>query len=415
VKKKIFVICIDRDDDLGRKTKIRGPVIGKEKNLEAAKKLILADPSESDANTMFAAVSKLEEASKLYKNVEIVTITGQGKVGLQADKEINTQLDKLEKEYLIDGWIIITDGAEDEQVMPLLQSRAKIISTEKVTIKQAETVESTFYTIKEALKDPGVASLFLGVPGIVLIIYVAYDIFKINLWLGITSYQAIALIAGLYLLLKGFGIEEMITDYIETTKESLAQQKIMSFFFYTIAPIFPLVGLWLAYQRLMSSELIDITIDLISALRYAYPLFVAGIIAIIIGKANDSLHAKKAYQLGNYIVMGTATICLWAILDAGTLVFLKQAEIPWLTANIMLSLLIIVIVRRIGKIFDVRERTTKLFMGLNAMDEKGNYLGKITGVDKKKQAITIQEQGKKKIEKKIGEYKLEQGRIITTA
>ena len=72
MKKKIFVVCVDRDDDLGQKTKIRGPVIGKENNLIAAQKLILSDPTESDANTMFAGIKKFEEASKEFKNVEIV-------------------------------------------------------------------------------------------------------------------------------------------------------------------------------------------------------------------------------------------------------------------------------------------------------------------------------------------------------
>jgi putative membrane protein len=79
VKKKIFVVCVDRDNDLGRKTKIIGPVIGREKNLAAAEKLILNDPEESDANTMFAALKKLEEARKEFKNLEVVTITGKGK------------------------------------------------------------------------------------------------------------------------------------------------------------------------------------------------------------------------------------------------------------------------------------------------------------------------------------------------
>lgn len=417
VKKKIFVVCVDRDNDLGRKTKIKGPVLGREKNLEAAQKLALADPGESDANTMFAAITKLDEANKLYKNAEIVTITGEGKIGLAADKEINKQLDKLQKEYLVDGWILITDGAEDNQVIPLLQSRAKIISTEKITIKQAETVESTLYTIKEALKDPGVARLALGIPGIILIGYALLEVVKPYLaGFNINPVQALAFILGIYLLQKGFGIEDMIIDYINTTRESLTQQRTLSFFLYAIAPLFPLIGIWLAYQQTLSSELIDIPVDVASALRYAYPLFALGIIAIIAGRANDSVHEKKAYHLGNYLVLAVAIVCLWAIIDSGTLVFLHQAEIPWLTANIMLSLVVIIVTMRIASIFDIRNRATKILIGLNAMDEQGNFLGKITEIDKKKQTITIQNQGKeKKSEKKQGQYKLTDGRIIVTA
>jgi len=407
MKKKLFVVCVDRDDDLGRKTGIKGPVIGKEKNLIAAQKLILSDPTESDANTMFAGVKKCEEAEKEFKNVEIVTITGKGKIGLAADKEINRQLDALTKEYLIDGWILVTDGAEDSQVIPLLQSRAKIISTEKVIIRQAEAVESTYYTIKEVLKDPGVARLFLGVPGLILLSYFI---------LGTASFQVMALIAGAYLMLKGFGIEDKLVEYVRVITESLSEQRI-SFVMYVAAVLIPLVGLWMVYIQLNSSEFIDITLDIASALRTLYPFLVFGAILIIAGKATDSIYRKKAYKLGDYIVQAISILCVWAITDAGTLVFLRQTELTWLPANIMISLIILILAMRMRKIFDVREKITKIFVGLNALDERGNYLGKVTQANKAKQIIVIQDNKKnsKKIEKKRNEFTISQGRIIVTA
>ena len=407
MKKKLFVVCVDRDDDLGRKTGIKGPVIGKEKNLLAAQKLILTDPTESDANTMFAGLKKCEEAEKEFKNVEMVTITGRGKIGLQADKEINRQLDILTKNYLIDGWILVTDGAEDSQVIPLLQSRAKIISTERVIIRQAEAVESTYYTIKEALKDPGIARLFLGVPGLILLSYFI---------LGTASFQVMALIAGAYLLLKGFGIEDKLVEYIRVITESLSEQRI-SFVMYIAAILIPLVGIWMVYLQLNSSEFIDITLDIASALRTLYPFLVFSAVMIIAGKATDSIYRKKAYKLGDYIVQAISILCVWAIIDSGTLVFLRQTELTWLPANIMMSLIILILAMRLRKIFDIREKVTKLFIGLNALDEKGNYLGKVIETNKSKQTIVIQDNEKnaKRIEKKRKEFTISQGKILVSA
>lgn len=402
----MLVVCVDRDNDLGNKAKIYGPVIGKERNLKAAQKLILNDPSESDANTMFAAVKKLEEAKKHYKNVEIVTITGEGKIGLAADKEINRQLDLLEKQFKIEGWILVTDGAEDNQVIPLLQSRAKIISTEQVIISQAQAVESTFYAVKEALKDPGVARLVLGVPGILLLVF---------FFLGSQSVQAIALIAGAYLLLKGFGIEDKIFNFTRIVSSSLSEQRV-SFVMYTAAVLLPLIGLWVAYLQLMSSEFIDLSIDIAGALRTFYPFLIFGILALTVGRATDAFYAKKAYKLGDYIVQAVSIFCFWAIIDAGTLVFLRQAELSWLPANIMMSFVVVVVAMRISKVFDVRQRTTKLFIGLEALDENGNYLGKVVEANKEKKTITIQEEkSTKKYEKKREEYNLVQGRIVVNA
>jgi len=406
LKKKVFVVCVDRDNDLGRKTKIEGPVIGREKNLEAAKKLILADPTESDANTMFAAISKLAEAEKEYKNVEIVTLTGKGKIGLAADKEINRQLDELSKEYIIEGWILITDGAEDAQVIPLLQSRAKIISTEQIVIKQAQAVESTFYTIKEALKDPGVARLFLGIPGVMLIAYFA---------LGTYSIQAMALILGTYLMLKGFGIEEKLFEFFRMIISSAAEQRI-SVVMYVAAMLFPLFGVWLAYIQVMSSEFVDVTIDAISAIRITYPFFAIAALLIITGRIFDAVHSKKTYLIGKYLMQATSVVAVWIILDAGTLVFLRQADLAWFPANIMIAIILLVIAMRVGSIFDIRNRVTKALLGMTAMSEQGDYLGKVSSIDKKKQFVTITNpETKKKIEKTMRQFALKKGRIIVTA
>ena len=95
-EERILIVCIDRDDDLGVKTGIRGPVVGKEANIEAALRLALADPTEADANAIFGAVKVYDEVRKIFSDsdaeIEIVTITGDPKSELKADEEINRQL-----------------------------------------------------------------------------------------------------------------------------------------------------------------------------------------------------------------------------------------------------------------------------------------------------------------------------------
>ena len=41
---KVLILCVDRDDDLGVKTKIKTPILGRKENLEAAVALALKDP-----------------------------------------------------------------------------------------------------------------------------------------------------------------------------------------------------------------------------------------------------------------------------------------------------------------------------------------------------------------------------------
>ncbi|MFA5357342.1 MAG: DUF373 family protein [archaeon] len=405
MKKTVFVVCVDRDNDLGRKANIRGPVIGKENNLDAAIKLSLADPTESDANTMFAAIKKLDEAKKEYSHVEVVTLTGYGKTGLQSDKEINAQLDKLQKKYSISGWILLTDGMEDSQVIPILQSRAKIISTEEVIIKQAQAVESTFYTIKEALKDPGVARLAFGVPGLLLVLIGGM------LEFGQFSLQIISLVLGTYMLLKGFGIEERIFGFLKEVSASFSEQRI-SAFMYIAATLIPLLGIWALYWQLITSNYLDISLNIASAVKSTLPIFTLAALFLGAGKAMDSFHFKKVYLLGKYLIWMISILLLWAIIDAGTSVFLRQATLDWFLTTIMISLVILVISMRIGNVFDIREKITKLLVGTNVLDEDGNLLGKVTQIDRKKESITFMNAKKKEIEKTKKEFTLQNGKII---
>ena len=53
------MLAIDRDDDFGKKAGVRGPVIGRDACIDAALKLSLADPEDSDANVLYAAVKSV--------------------------------------------------------------------------------------------------------------------------------------------------------------------------------------------------------------------------------------------------------------------------------------------------------------------------------------------------------------------
>ena len=55
-EKRILILCVDRDDDLGKKAGIKTPVLGRDENLNAAIALALRDPEEADANAMFEGV-----------------------------------------------------------------------------------------------------------------------------------------------------------------------------------------------------------------------------------------------------------------------------------------------------------------------------------------------------------------------
>lgn len=174
---KVLVLAIDRDDDFGVKAGVSGPVIGRDKCLDAAVKLSLADPEDSDANSLFAAIKlydELKESGK-FEDVEVALITGSHNVGVESDLELSRQLDKVLKEFPADGVIPVTDGAEDEQIFPIITSKVPILSTRRVVVKQSPGIETTWYIIvrylKELLSDPEVSKVVLGIPGLIVLLY----------------------------------------------------------------------------------------------------------------------------------------------------------------------------------------------------------------------------------------------------
>ncbi|MFQ5800952.1 MAG: DUF373 family protein, partial [Candidatus Hydrothermarchaeales archaeon] len=244
---KVLVLCIDRDGDIAAKTGENGPIIGRENVLKTATKLGLADPTESDTNVLFSGVKLFDELKNKYQNVEVVALTGSRNVGVESDIVISKQLNRVLKYFDADGVVLVSDGAEDEHVLPIVQSRAKIISLERVVVKQSEALESTYYImldfLKEVTGDPRLARLVFGLPGIALILYMV---------LGINAWRVIFGVVGILLVIKGFNLEEPLDRNIAALKESLVTDK-ASFFTYIIAALVALVGVLRGYQSIVDN------------------------------------------------------------------------------------------------------------------------------------------------------------------
>ena len=154
---RTLVLTVDRDNDLGIKTAIRGPVVGRRQVLTAALKLGIADPEESDTNAILGALSQHDNLSESLGDddeVEIAILTGDEKVGIRSDRAISAQLEEIVTTFQPDKAILVTDGAEDESVLPIIQSQVRIDHVEKIIVKQSKGIEGTYYYIVKALEDP---------------------------------------------------------------------------------------------------------------------------------------------------------------------------------------------------------------------------------------------------------------------
>ena len=220
---KLLVICIDRDDDLGRKTGIPTPVVGRDACIEAAQRLALEDPEDADSNSIFFAVKTYEDlVSKGYK-AQVVTVTGVENRGVQADEIVASEIKSVLKKFSANGAVIVSDGEDDEMVIPVIQNIIPIVSVQRVIMQVSRTIEHSYAVFGKFLKlvmyNPKYSKFFLGVPGILLLIG----------GIGaVTGYNAeifavlISILGGAFLI-RAFDIDKAWANWAKPTPEGFTR------------------------------------------------------------------------------------------------------------------------------------------------------------------------------------------------
>jgi len=210
------VICVDRDDDIGMKTGLKTPIFGREANINAAVKLASKDPEESDVNTIFGAVKIYDDLKSNEEDVEIVFISGDPNVGVKSDSRIAEEMDEVLSKLYATGVIVVTDGAEDEFILPLIESRVKIDAIKRVVVKQSQNLEDTYYRIVRILNDPDFARMFFVPFGL------AFLAIAISMLLGRPGWSAVLIMGfiGSFMLYRGLRLDQIFINLAGTLKES---------------------------------------------------------------------------------------------------------------------------------------------------------------------------------------------------
>jgi putative membrane protein len=219
---KVLILCVDRDDDIGVKAKIKTPIIGRKENLEAAVALALKDPEEPDANAMFEAVrifDRMKEGAEVKGNCQIATISGSEFGGISADRKLVTELTNILKAFTASDVILVTDGFTDEAVLPLLQSRVPVTSVRRVVVKHSESIEETAALFSRYLKmiwrNPRYSRIALGLPGVLMIVLVILYAYDLLTYSGI----AFLIVFGVALIVKGFGVDRAARNFYRWVRE----------------------------------------------------------------------------------------------------------------------------------------------------------------------------------------------------
>ena len=376
---RLLVLAVDIDNDLFRKTKITGPVIGKNENIKAATKLALADPQETDANTMFEAVRKYDELKKAGYSVYIATVTGAEHEGYVADAELSRQIDLVLDRFKVDACVLVTDGASDNRVLPILKTRVKVNSVDMVRMKQAEEFENTYFTLIEKLKEPHYARIVFGIPAVLLLL------FAISYYFNFGWQLPVALI-GLYLIFKGFGVEDMFVEYARGFGISTNR---VSFIFYTGFILFFILSIIIGTGAYASSSSSGPLTAISYGLESFLLLFPVSLVLYLMGRIIDLENKRLRYRAINqgtytgYAIISIMLLYLVAAWIIGQIYFwqLLAFSVIAIILGYLVSILSMHLKKRAIDKIQLKDK--------NVVNEIGAYIGKIINVDKKRGMLVI--------------------------
>jgi len=219
VASKLLVICVDRDDDVGEKTGIPTPVVGRNECIEAGQRLALEDPEDADSNAIFSAIKTYEDLVSKGYNAQVIVVAGVTGRGVQADEKIAAEIKSVLMKFSAEGAVIVSDGEDDETVIPIIQNVIPVVSVQRVVMKVSRTIEHSYAVFGKFLKmvmyDPKYSKFFLGVPGILLLIG------GVGAVTGYTAeiFAVLVSILGGAFLIRAFDIDKAWANWAKPTPE----------------------------------------------------------------------------------------------------------------------------------------------------------------------------------------------------
>ena len=242
---RTLVLNVDRDNDIGYKADIESPVIGREACLDAAIRLALKDAEDSDVNAIFQTISVYDHLKEEGEDVEIAVLGGNHFRFVDGDRKIGRDLSAIISDKQITNCVLVTDGGEDEYLLPIIQARIPVTSVQRVVVNQIANIEGTYYILKKVFSDPKISKVVLVLPGLVLLLYaICYALNRPEI-----ATMLIAAAVGGYCLYKGFALDELLKDEIIDLKSTLIRGR-LSFVTYIGALIFIVTAIQQGLQTL---------------------------------------------------------------------------------------------------------------------------------------------------------------------
>jgi len=308
-----LVVCLHRGADLDADL----PVVGREAVESLVTTLGVDDPEDSRVNCLL-------EGLRVAGDIEgaVVAVISSDGESVAADREVARQVESLVAEHDPDSAVVVVDSTEDERLVPIVESRVTVDAVDRVVVRQARDIESTYYLLKQFLADEQLRKSVLVPLGMALLAFPAL-LFVVES--PTIAVGAIATAVGLFLLYKGLGVDTYIARLPGETREALYSGQV-SLVTYVVAVGLALVGLFAGVLGASGMDRAGFG-EFILSMRFAYhsvPWLTAAALAASTGRLIDELIRDDGIGSA-YVNLPFVAIAVGLALRGFSVYFLERA------------------------------------------------------------------------------------------
>jgi putative membrane protein len=239
-----LVLSVDRGGSPGA-----APLVGDAAVESLITEAGVADPEDSRVNCYLETLRVARELRGDGDEAVPAVVASDGDA-VTVDREIARQVDRLVAEYEPDSAIIVVDSAEDERAVPIVESRVRVDAVDRVVVRQARDIESTYYLLKQFLADEELRATVLVPVGAALL--------SLPILLALTDSIAVTAavvtaVVGTFLLYKGLGIDDLLAGLPRAVRDAFYSGQV-SLVTYVVGAGLALVGVFAGVIALSGAD-----------------------------------------------------------------------------------------------------------------------------------------------------------------
>ncbi|GGN85939.1 MULTISPECIES: DUF373 family protein [Haloarcula] len=312
-----LVVCIDRDSPVADEC----PVVGSDAVESMITETGIVDPEDSRINCLLEG---LRVANDLEADGDdtVVAVVGGGGDSVGTDRRIADQTEDLVAEYDPESAVVVVDSAEDERLVPIIESRVRVDAVDRVVVRQARDIESTYYLLKQFLADEELRKTVLVPLGLALL---AFPVLLIVADSTTITVGAIAAALGVFLIYKGLGIDTYLSRLPGQIREALYSGQV-SLVTYVVAAGLSVVGIFAGALEISS---VGSTSPFILANRFLFesvPWLTAAALAASLGRLLDELLQRDGVRSA-YVNLPFGAVAVGLVVRGFSAYFLERAGV----------------------------------------------------------------------------------------